>query len=1041
VIGLAQQRKAIAASGCEVRFDNLTRQLYATDASIYQIVPLGVAFPRTAADAGAVIRAAADTGVSVIPRGAGSGLTGGAIGDGLVVDFARHNRQIAHLDWERRAVRVGAGVVLDQLNALLKPHGFCFGPDVATSSRATLGGMIANNSSGARAPVYGVTADHVLALELVLADGGPPVESNWLTPTRELIARLLRQHAGEITARMPPGLLKRWPGYALDRALLEPDNLNHLLAGSEGTLAGLWSAEVNIVPLPREKGLGLVFFASVTDALHATVELLDLKPAAIEHVDRVLFDQTKGQLQFQAARDLLELDAKPCEAFLIVEFYDDDVAGQLAALERKHLGLRTALVTGNTEMELVWGLRKAGLSLLTGCKGPAKPVTGVEDVAVRPEQLPAYVEGLQSIFQPIGLAACFYGHAAAGLLHIRPVLDLHSGDDLKKFRQVCEQVSALVREFKGSLAAEHGVGIARTEFMANQLGEELLGVMREIKTAFDPRGVFNPGKIIGTVGRASSLPVSGVSRPRVPEFKIDTHLRLSASDELRLPFAPALAFAAKDGSFVRNLEQCNGCGGCLKQTPTMCPTFMATGEEYMSTRGRANAIRAALELRGIEGGNALRSVELEAALSNCLSCKACTTECPSNVNLALLKAELLHARHQRDGLPLRARLLSHVDLLGRVGCLMPMLANAALEWRWLRWMMLKALGISMRRPLPPYAAQRFDHWFARRDGTWSYGSVREEAPAQIRNPESEIQNRRSLLKPAAPRGKVILWDDCFIRYHEPHIGQAAVAVLEAAGFAVVLPAGRRCCGRPAFSQGNLDEAARLGRHNLRLLNAGTGRTRPRTKIQNPKSEVRNGSESPQVGGCGGEGAEAPVLFLEPSCYSMFAEDYRELKLPGAERVAKRCFLFEQFVEDLLSREPDALQFNSQPAHVAIHAHCHAKSLMNPALMERLVLRLPGRNATLLETGCCGMAGAFGALESKYELSRQVGQLLAEKIREQPEGTIVVASGTSCRHQIEHLTAVRPKHMAELLVEALLPRGQETEDRGKRREESGRQTRA
>jgi Fe-S oxidoreductase len=356
-------------------------------------------------------------------------------------------------------------------------------------------------------------------------------------------------------------------------------------------------------------------------------------------------------------------------------------------------------------------------------------------------------------------------------------------------------------------------------------------------------------------------------------------------------------------------------------------------------------------------------------------------------------------------------------------------------------MMLKALGISMRRPLPPYAAQRFDHWFARSDGTWSYGSVREEAPAQIRNPESEIQNRRSLLKPAAPRGKVILWDDCFVRYHEPHIGKAAVKALETAGFAVVLPAGRRCCGRPAFSQGNLDEAARLGRHNLRLLNAGTGRTRPRTKIQNPKSEVRNGSEPPQVGGCGGEGAEAPVLFLEPSCYSMFAEDYRELKLPGAERVAKRCFLFEQFVEDLLSREPDALQFNSQPAHVAIHAHCHAKSLMNPALMERLVLRLPGRNATLLETGCCGMAGAFGALESKYELSRQVGQLLAEKIREQPEGTIVVASGTSCRHQIEHLTAVRPKHMAELLVEALLPRGQETEDRGKRREESGRQTRA
>jgi Fe-S oxidoreductase len=329
------------------------------------------------------------------------------------------------------------------------------------------------------------------------------------------------------------------------------------------------------------------------------------------------------------------------------------------------------------------------------------------------------------------------------------------------------------------------------------------------------------------------------------------------------------------------------------------------------------------------------------------------------VNLALLKAELLHARHQRDGLPWRERLISSVDLLGRLGCLMPAPANAALRSRWLRGLLEKTLGLDARRPFPPYAAQRFDHWFAQR-------------PRRGRT----------------DRGRVVLWDDTFVRYHEPRIGVAAVAVLEAAGFEVALPRSRRCCGRPAFSQGNLDAAARLGRHNLEILAADT--------------------------------SSAPVLFLEPSCYSMFAEDYRELNLPSAARIADRCYLFEQFIEDLLAREPQALRFNEQPADIAIHAHCHAKSLTNPAFMARLAGRLPQRRATLLDTGCCGMAGAFGALASKYDLSLQVAQPLIERIQSQPPGVILVASGTSCRHQIEHLTALRPKHIAELLADALEP---------------------
>jgi FAD/FMN-containing dehydrogenase/Fe-S oxidoreductase len=974
----AQERK-IKQTGCDARFDNLMRQLYATDASIYQINPVGVVFPQSAQQASLVIRAAADGGLSVTPRGAGTSLVGNAIGEGLIVDFSRHNRQITDLDLEKQSVCVGAGVVLDQLNDFLKPHGFCFGPDVATSSRATLGGMIANNSSGAHCPIYGTTADHVMSLEIVMADGriekiGPTHET--LQLERAKIEKLVRAASAEMADRWPPGLIKRWPGYGIERFLHASSDLTNILAGSEGTLAGIFSAELKISPLPREKGLGLIFFASVGEAMQATVELLDLEPAAIEHIDRPLLDQTKGQLHFQPARDLLELDTKPCEAILIVEFYDDarndglgsrrnmtagkpsllgsSVAERLAILESKNIGLRKKILTDPAQMNLVWSVRKSGLSLLTGCIGPAKPVAFIEDAAVRPAQLPEYVRGLQSIMEPLALGASYYGHAASGLLHVRPVLDMHDAADLKKFRQVADQTSALVRQFKGSLSAEHGVGIARTEYMRDQLGDELLGVLREIKQIFDPKNVFNPGKIFAD-GR----------------HRIDTHLRENFTRPVELPFQPVLAFAFKDRSFIGNLEQCNGCGGCLKHTGIMCPTFMATGEEVMSTRGRANIIRAALELR-VNGHDPLKSEELDAALSNCLSCKGCTPECPSNVNLALLKAELMHARWRRDGLPLRERVLSHVDFLGRIGCALPRVANAILQFKPVRVVMEKTIGISGRRSLPHYTDERFDKWFAKH----TVGSAR----CADRTPQRGVPTR----------GQLILWDDTFVRYHEPHIGTAAVKVLEALGFKVALVKNRRCCGRPAFSIGDLDSAAKLGQHNI-------------SQLSTVNSQL----------------FAAPIVFLEPSCWSMFVEDYRELNIHNAENVAKRCFLFEKFIDDLLGKESDALQFKNGSANVAIHPHCHAKSIMDPAFMRRLAERLPGRTATVLDTACCGMAGAFGALAEKYDVSVQVAQRLLDAIDKQPPGTEIIASGTSCRHQISDLSSVRPKHMAEVLAEAIM----------------------
>src|SRR5438045_314891 len=431
---------------------------------------------------------------------------------------------------------------------------------------------------------------------------------------------------------------------------------------------------------------------------------------------------------------------------------------------------------------------------------------------------------------------------------------------------------------------------------------------------------MNPGKIFGT-----------------GKFQIDSSLRENFTRPIELQFTPRLAFAFKDRSFIGNLEQCNGCGGCRREAPTMCPTFLAIGEEVMSTRGRANVIRKILQWRE-NGNDPLESEELDAALSNCLSCKGCTPECPSNVNLALLKAELLYAAIRKHGLGLPERILSRPDLLGQIGCAFPRMANAALEFAPLRTLMEKTIGLSAKRSLPKYASKRFDRWFAKR------------AVAGVGAPGAAISNRGYK--------DVILWDDTFVRYNEPHIAIAAVKVLEALGVHVLLAHGRKCCGRPAFSQGNLDTAAAFGEHNIKLLSS----------LQNASPLLTAGSYEPEAA----RTSNTPILFLEPSCYSMFAEDYRELKIPDAESVAERSFLFEKFVNDILEREPERARFRECEEAVAIHAHCHAKSILDPAFMARLVEKLPGREATVLETGCCGMAGAFGMMEAERELSLHVG---------------------------------------------------------------------
>ncbi len=930
---------------CPIFLDDLTRQLYATDASVYQVTPRGVAFPRGMEETAALMAACAAADIPMVPRGAGSGLAGGALGDALILDYSRYNRGISAFNREARTVRVEAGVVLDQLNAFLRPYGLTFGPDVATSSRATLGGMIANNSSGARAPLYGTTLEHVASLEVSLADGTTAIlgaeSPDMRGPLAEAHARVLARRE-EIERRFHRKIPKRWPGYGLDRYLRSLDaggpDPAKFIGGSEGTLCTVCAATLRVVPLPPSSGLVLLFFDSVREATQATASLLDLEPVGIEVIDDMLFNQTKGQQTFSKARALLELDDKPCRAILLAEFYDHH-EDKVDALLRRGLGLRHHVCASAEEKVMVWNLRKSGLSLLTGCAGPAKPTAGIEDVAVPPLKLPEYIDALTGILGRLGLQASFYGHAASGLLHVRPVVDLHTAHDLQRYRQLSDEVSALAIQFRASLTAEHGVGIEHTEYVLDHVGPELLDIMRLVKEAFDPKGLMNPGKIFDT-GR----------------WRFDQDLRQGAGMAIPLPFEPVLLFEAKDHSFIGNLEQCNGCGGCRKDAPVMCPTFQATGEEPLSTRGRANIIRAVLEGRLDGHGDPLLSESLETALSNCLSCKACVAECPSNVNMALLKAELLHARHRKHGVPLYARVLSRVDLLGVLGSAFPGLANATLRNNAFRMLLKHLVRIAPERPLPEYAQQRFDTWFRKRtDGR------------------------------TASRGTVLLWDDCFVRHNEPRIGQAAVAVLEAAGYAVRLVEGHACCGRAAFSMGRLDIARRFGRRNLDLLRR----------------------------------TEGPILFLEPSCYAMFREEYRELGLDGAAEAAERAVLFEHFIEYLLQREPEALKLRAPEHGLALHVHCHAKALTDTGLMLQLGRRLAGDQASLLDSGCCGMAGSFGALNDKYALSLEVAKALVDLINALPEDTRVIASGTSCRHQITHCTDRTVLHFAEALADALV----------------------
>jgi FAD/FMN-containing dehydrogenase/Fe-S oxidoreductase len=968
-VGALQRTLSEAISTHDVRYDRLTRALYATDASVYQIVPLLVAFPATAADVAATIEVCARSGVPITARGGGTSQAGQSIGPGVILDCSRHLDRILEIDPDGRWARVEPGCVLDELNRALKPLGLLFAPDISTSNRATIGGMIANNSSGARSVLYGKTIDHVLGLKVVLSDGsvvdlGPLSESevdakgaqeNLEGVCYRTVRRLAAEHAEEIVRRFPR-ILRRVGGYNLDAFLPRrmedsglgagpsPFNLARLFIGSEGTLGVTVEARLRLVELPRARATLVVEFAGLLDALAATPLILRHHPAAVEVVDRYVLESTRLNPEASRLRSFLEGDPA---AILMIELYGasaDELTPRLTALEedlrREGFGYHHLAVTAPGMQANVWKLRTMALGLSMAEKGDAKAISFVEDTAVAPEHLRDYIAEFLDIIARHGTRAGVYAHASVGCLHVRPVIDLKTEEGVRKFESIAGEVSDLVLKYGGALSGEHGDGLVRSPFQEKMYGSVLYQAFRELKHVFDPHNLLNPGKIVDAPPLATNLRYGpSYATPRV---------------------ATTFDFTA-DGGLLPAAELCAGVGACRKKSEgTMCPSFQATREEKDSTRGRANLLRMAIT--GQLGFAGFTDPHVHEVLDLCLECKACKGECPTNVDMARLKAEFLHQYYREHGVPWRNRVLGHVAELGRVGSALAPVSNWIARSRPSRFLNEKLLKIDRRRVPPAFARPTLVQRF---------------------RPSAEDS-----------RHPVLLFPDTFTNYFEPWVGEAAIEVLRRTGCSVTLgPAGLRCCGRPLISNGLLDEAVANARHNVELLYEWSRR--------------------------GG-----PIVACEPSCILTIKDDYPAL-LKGelrsqAEAVARECVTLEEFFEGILPPHARGM-FGDRPGPrtILVQGHCHQRSLVGMAPMMKVLRLIPGAEVIDLDAGCCGMAGSFGYEMEHYEVSRLVGeQRLLPSVRLADPDAVIVAPGFSCRLQIRHFTGRAAVHPAALLRSCL-----------------------
>jgi FAD/FMN-containing dehydrogenase/Fe-S oxidoreductase len=948
----------------EVRFDKYSRLLYSTDASIYQIEPIGVVIPRHPDDVREVVGFANRQGLPVLPRGGGTSLAGQAVGRAIVMDLSKYMYEIGEVSPEDPSVWVQPGVVHDVLGAHLKPHGFRFGPETSTSNRANLGGMIGNNSAGARSLVYGKTVENVLELDCVLSDGtrasfGPVqraelerrAEGDGLEADIYRAASRVASTYGDEIAKRYPRIPRRVSGYNLDE-LVDADevNLAKLIVGSEGTLASVVGAKLTIAPLPPAAALAVLHFDGLLPALETGRDILELEPSAIELVDEMVMDLARKSLEYSRRMHFVSGEPK---ALLVVEFMGEsakDVEAKLDALERRidkgRHGKPVVRVVDPAAQQNVWKVRKAALPLLLGLPGDRKPIAFVEDTAVAPDRVPEFIRRFESILGSRDAVGSFYAHAGAGCLHIRPLVNLKEGSEVSKMKAIADEVFDLVIEFGGSMSGEHGDGLARSHFNERLFGAEVYRAFQELKSAFDPLGIMNPGKVVNAPAMTEDLRYGesySVNEPKT-----------------WFPYE-------RDGGFARAVELCNGAGVCRKNLEgTMCPSFMVTKDEEHSTRGRANALRAVLD--GRVPPEEISSERLHQVMDLCISCKGCKAECPSNVDMARLKSEFLALYHQKAPFSLRDRIVTRPDVAGRFGVATHSIANALLGSAPFRALLERFVGLDRRRALPEFASTRFDSWFRNRsrahrgsDGSKGGGGGEGAGPA---------------------RGRVALFVDTFMQYHEPSIGRAAVALLENAGYEVVL-ANAVCCGRPAISKGMLDRARDLAKQNVEALSA----------------YVREG---------------VPIVGCEPSCLLSFRDEYPDL-VPGAEARALADNSF--FVEELFERDGVTLEIVEPASSVLVHGHCHLKALVGMEPLQGFLSKA-ARNVSVVDSGCCGMAGAFGYEQEHFDISLSMAERrLLPAVRAAADDTVLVAPGTSCRHQIADATGKRALHPLEAAAQA------------------------
>jgi FAD/FMN-containing dehydrogenase/Fe-S oxidoreductase len=956
----------------EVRFDRVSRALYSTDASVYQIEPLGVVVARTREDIVQTVRLCHQCRCPLTLRGGGTSQAGQAVGAGVILDTSKHVNRLLEVDPVRRVARVEPGIVLDELNAQLKTHGLRFAPDISTASRATLGGMMANNSAGARSVFYGITLHHVVDQHVVLADGtlahfrdltAPELEAACQGDSIEARAyRVVRQLASECRPeieRRYPKLLRRVGGYNLNEFANreQPFNLTRLMVGSEGTLGVVLEATVRLVPLPQAKAVMAIEFAELLEALEAVPLILPHRPSAVEVMDKFILDFTRQNAELERRRRTF-IAGDP-GALLCVEMYADDAAElppRLDALERdlkeRGYGYRYFHATDAAAQARIWSVREAGLGLSMAMKDDNKSLSFVEDTAVAPERLKDFIARFLETIRRHQTSAGVYAHASVGCLHVRPVVNMKTEDGVRRFEAIAHDVSDLVLEFGGALSGEHGDGLVRSPFMRKMFGPVLYEAFREIKRTFDPHGILNPGKIVDAPPLTSNLRYGPAYRARNPHTYFDYS-----------------AWSGMSGA----VEMCSGLGACRKTLEgTMCPSYMVTREEAHSTRGRANTLRLAMAGRLGEAG--LGDDGVREVLDLCLECRACKAECPVGVDVARFKSEFLADYWQRHGTPLRARALGRIHDLSAWASRMPAVGNALLGSAWVRKINERVVGIDSRRPLPRWATRTLA-------AQWAYG------PAKA---GPYVQSSR-VPSPGSRVADALLFNDTFTNYYHPQIGLAAARVLESAGLAIDL-ATNVCCGRPLISQGLLRDAQQLAANNTRILH-------------------------PRVA------AGGSLVFLEPSCLSALREDVPAL-LRGdeqrkAQEVAGACVLFEELVERALEDGRSRLELRNGPAQILLHGHCHQKSLGALAPAKALLERIPGARVTDLDAGCCGMAGSFGYAREHFEVSRQIGERrLLPAARTLGPHDVLVAAGTSCRQQVRDFTGVRALHPAELL-ESLL----------------------